>query len=114
MPPAPIWSPLIASPRHRDNDWAVILSEHHERRIPPELSPNDKLAAYSRPISEIVEHEKCVSSRESHGHQELSRFKKVTQLFGPKKRRINARRFPIPTRPRQAQTNAWRSRRPGR
>ncbi|PYU34643.1 MAG: coproporphyrinogen III oxidase [Acidobacteria bacterium] len=33
----------------------------------------------------VVEREKAVSSRESHGHQELSRVKKVTALFAPKK-----------------------------
>src|SRR6266571_4384356 len=33
----------------------------------------------------VVEREKAVSSRESHGHQELSRVNKVTPLFAPKK-----------------------------
>src|SRR6266699_1289392 len=33
----------------------------------------------------VVEREKAVSSRESHGHQELSRVNKVTALFAPKK-----------------------------
>jgi 3-deoxy-7-phosphoheptulonate synthase len=37
-------------------------------------------------LSAIVEREKAVSSRESHGHQELSRVNKViTALFAPKK-----------------------------
>ena len=33
----------------------------------------------------VVEREKAVSSRESHGHQELSRVNKVTALSAPKK-----------------------------
>jgi hypothetical protein len=36
--------------------------------------------------SDVVEREKAVSSRESHGHQQLSRVNKViTAFFAPKK-----------------------------
>jgi oxygen-independent coproporphyrinogen-3 oxidase len=49
--------------------------------VPPGFSPvSDPLAPIGQPITDVVEREKG-SSRQSHGHQELSRFNKVIKPF---------------------------------